>query len=125
MKGPILAWLAIPAMLTCAFAVLGNSVDLVVDPDNISFSDTSPMEGDTVTITAAVRNQGDADIKEDIEVRFVEGDPQKGGLQISSDVIVLGLDAGATGEVRVKWRAAPGRTEILVTADPDNLVKET
>ena len=104
--------------------VFSASVDLVLDSNSIAFSDTSPTEGDAISISAVVRNAGDADIGDDIEVRFIEGDPGKGGLQIGSNAIVLGLKAGASGAIDVKWRAAPGKTKIYAIADPDNLVKE-
>lgn len=99
--------------------------DLIIVPDSITFSNISPMEGDAVTITATMRNQGTTDINEDIEARFVEGDPKTGGLQIAYDAILMGLKAGADGKLEVKWRAAPGLTKIYVIADPDNLIKES
>ena len=108
-----------------ATSVHGASVDLVIDPESITFSDDSPMEGDAISINAALHNQGDGEVTEDVEVRFIEGDPEKGGLQIASNAFVLGLKAGASGKVQVKWRAAPGRTKIYVIADPDNLIKES
>ena len=125
MRRSFFVWLVVSTMLICAPAVFGGSGDLVIEPGSITFSDTSPMEGDTITITVVARNQGDGDIGEDIEVRLVEGDPKAGGLQIGSDAIVLGLKAGATGNVEVKWRAAPGETKVYVIADPDNLIKES
>jgi len=125
MRRLISAWLVFFAASIWTPAVLGASGDIVIDPDSITFSDTSPMEGDAIAITAVVHNQGDGDISEDVEVRFVEGDPRKGGLQIAYDAVVLGLKAGATGNVEVKWRAAPGRTKVYVIADPDNVIEET
>jgi hypothetical protein len=124
MKTLISACLVVFAASIWTPAVFGASGDLAIDSDSIAFSDMSPMEGDAVTISAVVRNQGDGNISEDIEVRFVEGDPGKGGLQIAYDAVVLGLKAGATGNVEVKWRAAPGRTKVYVIADPDNLIRE-
>ena len=111
--------------LMWVFSALGASGDLTIDAKNIVFSDTSPMEGDAIAITAVVRNEGDADIPEDIDVRFMEGDPKKGALQIASDAIIMGLKAGASATVDVKWRAAAGTTKIYVIADPDNAIKES
>jgi hypothetical protein len=124
MRRLIFVWLVFLVTSIWAPTVFGASGDLVVDSDSITFSDTSPMEGDTITISALLRNQGDGDISEDVEVRFVEGDPQKGGLQIGTDAIVMELNAGATGKVEVRWRAAPAKTKIYVIADPDNLIEE-
>ncbi len=124
MKNPGFFWLLFFVNLIWTPAVFGASVDLVLDPNSIAFSETSPTEGDAISISAVVRNAGDADIGDDIEVRFIEGEPGKGGLQIGSNAIVLGLKAGASGAIDVKWRAAPGKTKIYAIADPDNLVKE-
>ncbi len=123
MKTPALI-LIVLATSVCAISAFADLGDLFVDPRNITFSNTSPMEGDAVTISAVVRNRGAGDIAQDIEVRFVEGDPKEGGLQIGSDAVVLGLKAGATGKVSVKWRAAPRETKVYVIVDPDDLVKE-
>ncbi len=125
MKRLIFIWLVVLVVLTCVPAVYSASGDLVIELDSISFSNTSPVEGDAITITAVVRNQGDANISEDVEVRFTEGDPEKGGLQIGADAITMRLNAGDAGKVTVKWRAAPGKTEIHIMADPDNLIKES
>lgn len=124
MRQLIFVWSVFCVTLTWTTAVYSASGDLIVEPDTITFSDNSPVEGDAISISAILRNQGSADINEDIEVRFVEGDPNNSGLQIGSDAIVLGLKAGASGTVGVKWRAAPGRTKIYVIADPDDLIKE-
>ncbi len=124
MRKLIVVCLAVFVISVWASAVPG-AVDLVIDPDSIVLSEKSPVEGDAVTISAVLRNQGDMDITEDVEVRFVEGDPEKGGLQIGSDAIALGIKAGATGKMQVKWRVAAGKTKIYVIADPHDMVKET
>jgi len=105
-----------------AFAASG---DLIIVPNSIKFSKLSPLEGEPITISAMVKNQGAGNITEDIEVRFVEGDPKVGGLQIAYDAVIMGLKGGATGKTEVKWRAAPGVTKIYAIVDPDNLIKET
>jgi len=98
--------------------------DLVIEPKSVSFSDVNPMEGDSVTIAATLTNKG-TDAADDIEVRFIEGDPQNGGLQIGSDAVLLGLKSGASGKVSVKWRASAGEAKIYVIADPNNTIKES
>lgn len=99
--------------------------DLIIDPKSIVFSNPSPTEGDGVTIYANVINKGTADIKDDVEVRFVEGDPKEGGLQIGSDAAIFGLKAGASAKVQVRWRPPAGESRIFIIADPDNLIKES
>ena len=124
MRKLVVVCLAVFVISVWVSAVPG-AVDLVIDPDSVVLSEKSPVEGDAVTISAVLRNQGDMDITEDVEVRFVEGDPEEGGLQIASDAIVLGIKAGTTGKVQVKWRVAAGKTKIYVIADPHDLAKET
>lgn len=116
--------LAILMFTSVAYFALGT-VDLYIDPKNITFSEKMPMEGDAVTITALVSNKGTEDITQDIEIRFVEGNPSEGGLQIGTDAVLLGLKAGALGKTQVKWRAPGGETKIYVTVDPNNMVKES
>jgi len=110
--------------LAAASSVFAAKGDLIIDPKTITFSVRSPMEGDAVAISAIITNKGTEDIKADIEARFIEGDPKESGLQIGSDAVLLGLKAGATGKVSVKWRAAAGLVKIYVVADPNNLVPE-
>jgi len=98
--------------------------DLVIDPKSVVFSNVNPMEGDSVTISAVVTNKG-TDAADDIEVRFIEGDPKNYGLQIGSDAVLLGLKAGATGKVEIKWRASAGEAKIYIIVDPNNMIKES
>jgi len=109
----------------CASTAFGASRDIVIVPDSVVFSSESPTEGEPVTISVTLRNQGTMEISEDIEVRFVEGDPAKDCLQIGSDALILGLKAGADGKAEIRWRVAPGKTRIHVIADPDNLIEES
>jgi hypothetical protein len=99
--------------------------DLVINTKSIVFSDVTPMEGDAVTISAEVMNKGNADVSDDVEVRFIENDPKEGGLQIGSDAAIFGLKAGATKKVQVKWRPPAGESRIFIIVDPDNLIKES
>ena len=132
----ILVFVGLLAFVTSIWTpvILGALPDLIIDPDSITFSDTSPMEGDPISISAAIYNKGDTDINKDIEVRFVEGDPEKGGLQIGSDAILIAkrdisteisLKVGDSAIVDVKWRAAPGKTKIYLFVDPDNMLEES
>ena len=102
------ACLAILVSYAFASMAFGVSTDLAIDSDSVTFSDNSPTEGDPITISVTLHNMGTTDLTDDLEVRFVEGDPEKGGLQIGTDAIVLGLKAGATSKAEIKWRAAPG-----------------
>lgn len=124
MRKLFFAFLVVFAAFAWSTAVFG-AVDLVIDPTSITFSDKSPMEGDAISISATLQNKGNESISEDVEVRFVEGDPEKGGLQIASDAIVMGIKAGATGQVSVRWRAVSGRIKIYLIVDPHNVVKES
>ena len=124
MRKICLSFLVILIFTSTAHFALG-AVDLFIDPKNITFSEKMPIEGTAVTITALVSNKGTEDITQDIEIRFVEGNPNEGGLQIGTDAVLLGLKAGASGKTQVKWRASGGEAKIYVIVDPNNMIKES
>ncbi len=101
-----------------------NTDDLTIHPNNISFDPTGPAEGQSVTITAQVQNLGEGDLS-DVLIRFYEGDPGTGGVQIDSDQTIPLIAAGATQPAQVTWPASlSGDVPIYVLVDPDNLIPE-
>ncbi len=89
--------------------------DLRVNSTNITFSDYSPTEGETVTITSGVYNDGTADAT-DAVVRFYEGHYST-GTQIGSDHTVS-ISAGDSTTVQESWTAKIGEYDIYVVLDP-------
>ncbi|MBU4341523.1 MAG: PQQ-binding-like beta-propeller repeat protein [Candidatus Altiarchaeales archaeon] len=99
--------------------------DLTVTPSDISFSNPTPSKGETVTVTATIHNVGDADASDAvIIIRFFDGNPDGGGIQIEDDQVVDSIPADGTGVVQVEWTATPGAHGIYVVVDPDNDIDE-
>lgn len=89
-----------------------RSEDLTVDPPDAAV-------GQTVTITAIVRNLGDV-AAEDVEVGFYDGNPGEGGTLIDMPVIAGLLLGGEQASASVQWLVPPSPElhDIYVVADP-------
>ena len=66
--------------------------DLSVGPQDITFSNPSPLEGDTLSATVTVHNLTNVATTADLVVRLYDGDPDGGGTyhQLGSDVKIVG-----------------------------------
>ncbi|MBI4286474.1 MAG: leucine-rich repeat domain-containing protein [Chloroflexi bacterium] len=80
--------------------------------------DTGLNDGDLVTITAAVQNNGAGGTVRDIFVRF-----EIDGVYLGHQKIA-GMAAGASANVSQAWTARPGSHTVKVMADEYNIVKE-
>ncbi len=99
-------------------------VDAGIVAADIDFDLALPYDDDSVTITATVRNLGNVDLS-DLAVRFYDGDPGSGGVQIGSDYIFALLDGTSSGAAQVVWTPGLGGPhEIYVVVDPDNAIDE-
>jgi len=126
MKITILTIVFSSVMVLIANSIFAATLDTCVQPTSIKFSNTSPTEGDQISISVNVKNIGTEDILEDIEVRFTEGDPDMGGLQIGKDVLISGgLTARNSALVTTKWIAGAGNTDIYIIVDPNNKLSES
>ena len=100
-----------------------SPVSLWTDPS------TSVSSSETITFTlyAQVVNNGNIGAFAPTLVRFYEGNPEQGGVQIGSDqtVPVLG-GCASSATVEVTWsNVAPGSHTIYVVVDPLNSVDES
>jgi subtilase family serine protease len=110
------------ALLTVAPPPAPN---LVVKSENIRFNPASPSDGQPVTVTVTVLNEGPRSAST-VEVKFV--DATDGGEQPIGDVQVIGgIPSGgsATAQVTYDTTGKQGERLIRVVADPNNLVVET
>ncbi len=98
--------------------------DFTIAPIDFRFSKNNPLEGESVIVSAYVKNIG-GDARPDIEVRFYEGTPDEMGLQIEKGDIIIGLKSGRGKTAKVKWRAKAGSKDIYVVIDPDNAIEES
>jgi hypothetical protein len=93
--------------------------DLTINRGGISFSPTAPRSGEPVTITARVRNAGGSHAAP-VVVRFADGATVIGERTIPS------IPPGEERTASIVWNTAgvSGDREIVVTVDPNNLVRE-
>jgi subtilase family serine protease/squalene cyclase len=105
--------------------IVGASVDLNVSSSNITFTPSNPKGGDSVEISAVVRNSG-LGRAENVIVRFHLGDPASGGIQIGSDIIIPEILSNGTANVSRIWDSTghEGNNDIYVTVDPDDSITE-
>jgi prenyltransferase beta subunit len=99
--------------------------NLSISANEISFSPSTPQEGQAVNTTATVRNTGLEDAT-NVVVRFFSGDPASGGIQTGADQIIASVPAGGSTQVSVThtFTGTGGRT-IFVQIDPNNQIAET
>ena len=93
--------------------------DLVISPDNISFSPESPYEGEIVKINATVHNIGTKNAS-NITVRFFDG-----ANPIGSDQVIGFIAVGEQETVSITWTGAAGTHVITVKVDPENEIEES
>ena len=102
-----------------AFATSNRTIyiaaDLVIESENISFSDTAPTEGQNVTIIATVENRGNITAGL-FTVQFFDGVPGPGN-QIGENRTLL-LGALGVNATNVTWLVPIGSHDIFVVVDP-------
>ncbi len=93
--------------------------DLTASRTGISFSPGHPRSGDLVTVTARIRNQGESDAAP-VTVVFSDGDT------LSQSVTIPTIPEGESRTVSVTWNTAgvSGKRDVVVTADPADLIDE-
>ena len=98
--------------------------DLGVADSDIDFDIVSPDDSDSVTISATIRNLGTTDLT-DVVVRFYDGDPAGGGVQIDNDYVVASLGGLSSSVAQVAWAPDTARLyDIYVVVDPEDAFVE-
>ena len=94
--------------------------DFAVNSASIIFSDSEPVEGEEITIRVLVDNIGNAapTLNEDLVVTLYEGAPATNPLQIMCKDVILGLEPGASDDIKAQWRPPAGTTEIYAVVNP-------
>jgi len=82
------------------------------------------LNGTSVTLSAWIFNSANR-VANSVLVRFYDGDPDDGGIQIGSDVTFSTMSAYSKTKASVTWLAQPHRAhDIYVRVDPNNSVAE-
>ena len=87
----------------------------------VSVDRDQPVDGDRVTLTITVRNDGQSPTPAGV-VRLFDGEPTRGGRQIGGDILVPALASGASVTLRLPWDTfgAAGEHTLIVLVDPEN-----
>ncbi len=118
-----------PGHFTCSTGATGGTAgeegkpDVTLESADIALSKAKIVEGDTVTVTATIKNVGDA-AADDVNVRFSDGVAQIGAIQKISRIAV-----GGSAQISVAWKptAAGGVNYdemIVVNADYGTAIAE-
>ena len=104
---------------------MGPAVDLYLANEDITVSNPGALPGETVTLSAVVHSDARSVPAADIMVRFFDGDPVSGGIQIEVDQTIAALSGGQSDTARVQYVVAePVPRNIYVLIDPDGLIAE-
>ena len=106
----------------------GGSIsdDLSLGSSDIDFSPSSPAAGVIMNISTAIHNLGLTDAYP-MTVRFYDGDPDSGGMQIGTEQQVPHLLVhGESASVNVLWDTTGkgGSHDIYVKVDPTGIITE-
>ncbi len=104
----------------CTTGAFAQLPDFRVDANSITFSNSTPVEGEEITIWVEVKNIGDRTptMNEDLVVELYEGDPATQPLQIVCKDVIIELKSGQTDRVKAQWQPPPGKTEIYAVVNP-------
>ncbi len=99
--------------------------NLGISSTDLAFVPLIPQDGQTVTITATIRNTG-LQTASNVVVRFFLGDPNAGGMQIGTDQLIASIPSGSSAQASIThtFTGTGGRT-IFVQVDPANVIAET
>lgn len=100
--------------------------NIVVLPTNITFAPATPIEGDPVTITVNILNNGTGAVT-DLLVQIMDNTDGTGEI-IGGPQTIPTLAAGGSAELKVIMKETLGKVgerRIQVVADPANAIEET
>jgi subtilase family serine protease len=98
-----------------------GQADLSVTAADITFTPSRPFAGDTVQITARIRNQG-AEDAQGFTVELFDGAPESDGTLIHGQT--LSLAPGEEGSLTSEWTISEGIHDLYVIVDRDNMIVE-
>ena len=97
--------------------------NLSVSSSDITFSQSMPQAGETITITATIKNTGSAQA-ENVAVQFFNNDPSSSGILIGESVISL-IAANSSSQSAISWTIPSASAyNIYVKIDPLNFIDE-
>ena len=104
---------------------IGPSVDLYLANTDLGTSHPAALPGETVVLSAAVHSDARSNTVSNLIVRFYDGDPSAGGIQIGEDQVIATLAGGEIDTVHVSYVVAePVPRTIHVLVDPNGAISE-
>jgi hypothetical protein len=104
-----------------------NFIDLVLDENNISYSNNHPAAGDDVTISARVKNLGQSNVTT-FTARFYDGLPvplNGTGNQIGNNITISDLGPFETVNISTTWQMPEGAHAVYCFIDPEDDILES
>ena len=103
----------------------GNNLpDIYISGSDIWFSNEFPNIGDNIIIGVTVHNSSTQEIHNFI-VRFYDGNPNSGGIQIGSDQTINSIAPGGSQMVGELLMSINTSHDIYVVVDADNSIQES
>lgn len=97
--------------------------DIVITKEDITLSKPDPVAGDTIDISANIKNDGPATAT-DVVVKFYNGDPDAGGVLIGES-IVPSIAAYGSAQAKISWTIpAAFAGKVFVVVNPLNTIDE-
>ncbi|MBW6442648.1 hypothetical protein K0A97_02595 [Patescibacteria group bacterium] len=97
--------------------------DLFVSSEEITFDTNSPVENETVNLSAVLYNLVNVTVP-NVTVRFFLGDPQIDGVQLGEDLFIAPFGALENYTLSILWNAIMGTSNLFVVIDPDGEIEE-
>jgi len=100
------------------------AANLAVLDHNIGLSHRAPVQGDVISVTATILNNGTADAR-NVSVQFVDSTGES-PVPIGLNRTIAEIPAGSSGTVHAVYNTSgpPGERAISVVADPSNRIPE-
>ena len=96
------SWEDDPYSTALALRALANvKPNLSISSSDITFSNPTPIVGETITITATIHNEGPAGA-ENVLVQFYDGDLSAGGVLIG-DITIPSIPAYGSSQTSISW----------------------
>ncbi|MEW6419741.1 MAG: CARDB domain-containing protein, partial [Nitrospirota bacterium] len=123
-QSPDGSWLQDPYSTAFALRALADvKPNLSIALSDIVFSNPTPTQGDTVTITATIHNNGPAQA-DNVLIHFFDGDPSTGGILIG-ETTITSIAAFGVEQASITYTIPTASSKtIFVKIDPLNVIDE-
>jgi hypothetical protein len=91
--------------------------DLTITSGNMSLSNNTPIENQTITVNATIFNIGQLNVSSNITVNLYRGNPETGGLLLSTQNIT-GLNITHNATLTFNYTTIIGLNYIFIAVDP-------